>query len=241
VSEHPETVRAVGVELRTPVVVISTHLDDAVLSTGNLLHEAPGCTVLTVFAGHPPLGDTVTEWDASCGFQVGDDVIGRRRAEDLAALESLDAAPVWLDFLDSQYAPERPDVRELATAITQQIGDSAARTVLCPLGLSHSDHERVAAATSLARMSLPEVDWFAYGDLPFIYMDDGVQAIDRAVRQLNLLGVDARPLPGSAASAAKRSALECYPSQRKGLQSRAKLALRQEWYWRLVTMPNGEG
>jgi hypothetical protein len=51
------------------------------------------------------------------------------------------------------------------------------------------------------------------------------------------MGVDARALPGSAATAAKRAAIDCYATQRTGLRANAKLALRQEWYWRLMTLP----
>ena len=36
------------------VVVVSPHLDDAVLGCGRFLAVHPGATVVTVFAGNPP-------------------------------------------------------------------------------------------------------------------------------------------------------------------------------------------
>src|ERR1700690_1207790 len=86
------------------IVVVSPHLDDAALGAAHLLTSYPGSTVITVLAGRPtPYPDVVTTWDAAGGFATGDDVVGARRQEDLAAMASLGAEPVWLDFPDRQY------------------------------------------------------------------------------------------------------------------------------------------
>ncbi len=46
------------------VVVVSPHLDDAVLGCGQLLAAWPGATVVTVFAGKPAVYPTPQrEWD----------------------------------------------------------------------------------------------------------------------------------------------------------------------------------
>ena len=86
------------------ILAISPHLDDAVFSCGELLASAPGAKVVTVFAGGPPAGASMTSWDADCGFRADDDVIAARRGEDARALEMLGASPVWLPFWDDQYA-----------------------------------------------------------------------------------------------------------------------------------------
>ena len=48
-------------------VVLSPHLDDAVLSVGRFLAASPGTVVITVFAGIPG-GLGLTRYDRSCGF-----------------------------------------------------------------------------------------------------------------------------------------------------------------------------
>jgi LmbE family N-acetylglucosaminyl deacetylase len=62
-----------------PLLVISPHLDDAVFSCGQLLEVHPGATVVTIFAGRPPPGTPLTDWDSAAGFGPGEDPIGRRR------------------------------------------------------------------------------------------------------------------------------------------------------------------
>ena len=57
------------------IVVVSPHLDDAVLGCSYLLAAHPGATVVTVFAGRPPEYPSPMErWDAICGFVEGDDI-----------------------------------------------------------------------------------------------------------------------------------------------------------------------
>jgi LmbE family N-acetylglucosaminyl deacetylase len=63
---------------------------------------------VTLVAGRPASSRDVTEWDAACGFDEHDDVVAARRAEDAAALALLGASPIWLDFLDAQYAAAPP-------------------------------------------------------------------------------------------------------------------------------------
>jgi len=46
------------------MLVVSPHLDDAVLSCGRLLAGRPGSVVATVFAGVPSRPDQCTDWTA---------------------------------------------------------------------------------------------------------------------------------------------------------------------------------
>src|SRR5262245_53606305 len=79
------------------VVIVSPHLDDAVLSCGRFLGAHPGTHVVTVFAGNPPAyPEPLRLWDLQSGFAPGDDVMEVRRQEDKAALAILDASPVHL-------------------------------------------------------------------------------------------------------------------------------------------------
>src|SRR6202158_5575221 len=78
---------------RARIVIVSPHLDDAVLGCALLMIANPGATVVTVFAGNPPAYPTpLRSWDVQGGFGPGDDVMAVRRAEDRAALALLDAA-----------------------------------------------------------------------------------------------------------------------------------------------------
>jgi LmbE family N-acetylglucosaminyl deacetylase len=90
-----------------PLLVVSPHLDDAVLSVGGLVAaravEAP-VVVLTVFAGPAPPGapsDFARELHEAWG--LGDDPVPGRRAEDVRALGVLGAWAVHLDLPDAIY------------------------------------------------------------------------------------------------------------------------------------------
>ncbi len=78
-----------------PVAVLSPHLDDAVfscgvLSCGDLIAASGEAVVATVCAGVPPSAETLTEWDAVCGFGSARQAITARREEDRAALSTLE-------------------------------------------------------------------------------------------------------------------------------------------------------
>jgi LmbE family N-acetylglucosaminyl deacetylase len=228
-----------SIELLRPTLVVSPHLDDAVLSAGNLLAVATGVTVLTVFAGSPPASSALTPWDRECGFNLGDDVIAARREEDERALTMLGASTIWLNYLEEQYGTVgRPSVDELSEVIVDAVARAEVRCVLQPLGLIHPDHELVAAASWKAHYALPEISWFAYGDLPYSYMVGGRRKIRQALALLTAEGVRADLVTGSVASPTKRAAIACYPTQERGLQKGYRRgirhSLRRERYWRLT-------
>src|SRR3954469_18908439 len=128
---------------RVSVVLVSPHLDDGVLSCGELLAGHPGACLVTVFAGRPgPMA--LTGWDRDCGFSAGDDVVGARRAEDRAACEVLGATAVWLDFLDAQYgnappvdAPsvDAPPLDTIVRSLRDVVDRERPDAIYIPLGL----------------------------------------------------------------------------------------------------------
>jgi N-acetylglucosaminyl-diphospho-decaprenol L-rhamnosyltransferase len=219
----------------SPVLVISPHLDDAVLSCGELLFAHSGSTVITVFAGRPAPDRELTEWDAASGFQRGDDVVGMRREEDAMALAVLSARPVWLDFLDSQYG-RTPPMETLVETLDQAIRATALHTVFMPLGLFHSDHQLVSQACLAVMARLPGLTWFAYEDALYRTIDNLVQ--DR-LRDMQAGGIAIELEGGSSGTAAesKRQALFHYASQLRALETEGrpgyKDALNGEHYWRL--------
>ena len=100
------------------VVIVSPHLDDAVLSCGRFMAVHPGVTVVTVFAGNPPAyPEPMRLWDVQSGFGPGDDVMEARRGEDRAALGLLDATPMHLDYIEHTYNPgDRPVAPDVIAA-----------------------------------------------------------------------------------------------------------------------------
>lgn len=91
----------------TPVLVLSPHLDDAVLSCGALLaHLVPHCpvTVATVFteAAPPPWSLPARRQLRAVGMDAGT-LFERRRAEDRAVLGDLGVAAVHLGLRDALF------------------------------------------------------------------------------------------------------------------------------------------
>jgi LmbE family N-acetylglucosaminyl deacetylase len=123
-------------------VVLSPHLDDAVLSLGATLHRvarrAWDVTVLTVLAGDPASGEPASRWDAEAGFSTAGEAAAARRAEDLRACTMLGLRPVWLPFVDGSYG--RPIEEEQVWASVARRLTTADRVLLPGFPLEHQDH-----------------------------------------------------------------------------------------------------
>lgn len=208
-------------EKSTNLIVISPHLDDGVFSCGEALAFAQHATVITVFAGAPAHRSTLTAWDAACGFKPDDDVVSARRNEDRRAMNILGAVPIWLDFLDSQYAPSPPvgDVSAYLSAAIDTAWRRGERNAICfPLGLFHSDHQLVHCATLNVTEEFPDADWLFYEDLPYRNIG-GLR--DEAVAEIRSRGMYTMPyrFPVSAEiRRRKKEAVLCYQSQLDGLR-----------------------
>jgi LmbE family N-acetylglucosaminyl deacetylase len=116
-------------------VIVSPHLDDAVLSVFAVLDTQT--TVVTVFAGLPPAG-ILSPWDAASGATDSRQRIAERRDEDLRALERSGARAVHLAFHDRQYAEigavPRPTVQSVAEGLREHV--VGAESVFAPAALS---------------------------------------------------------------------------------------------------------
>ena len=127
--------------LEGDLVVVSPHIDDAVLSVGAAISHAARkgsrVTVLTVLAGDPESTAPAGEWDRSSGFGSAGEAAVARRAEDASACARLGARPVWLPYRDDQYERGGTD-EEIRTAVQGTVGSSF---VLLPgFPLEHPDH-----------------------------------------------------------------------------------------------------
>lgn len=219
------------------IAVISPHLDDGVFACGALLATQPGSVVVTAFAGGAARWETVTPWDAACGFAPGDDVVAARRAEDREALALLRATPVWLDFPDAQYGPS-PRVETLAEALARVLDDVRPVATFVPLGLFHSDHRLAAdAALHLARAQ-PAARWFVYEDALYRRIPGLSDAALAALEAAGLRLADAGAATPPPCAELKRRAVECYRSQLKGFATPGRSGhddcFAPERYWRLI-------
>jgi LmbE family N-acetylglucosaminyl deacetylase len=123
------------------MVVLSPHLDDAVLSCWHLLDA--DVTVVTVFAGVPQ-PQTCGWWDRLTGASDSATRVRERQLEDSEALALTGAGSVRLDLLDLQYRPpgEVPAVEE---AVAPHVRE--ADVVYAPLGIIlNTDHALVRDA-----------------------------------------------------------------------------------------------
>jgi GT2 family glycosyltransferase/LmbE family N-acetylglucosaminyl deacetylase len=215
-------------------LVISPHLDDAVLSCGHLIGQLRECVVLTVFAGDDVDWSELTEWDRSSGFEAGTNVVAARTSEDDRALAALGASGMRLDFLDQQYREPSivPPVAALSQEIVDAIEKAGADTVFFPIGLGHFDHQLTAWAAAHAARRTPDVRWFAYQEIPYGYEDCDISGALDAIADLLPVPVQ---LPPGGDIQAKETALDLYPSQMAALgEHRRALAEQPERYWRLT-------
>lgn len=226
------------------VVIVSPHLDDAVLGCGRFMAAHPGTVVVTVYAGAPDeYPDPMTHWDTIAGFRVGDDVLAARRAEDDAALAVLGATARRLDFVEHQYL-DRPDwVGAAATAAVLEatLRELAPTAVLVPFGLANPDHDATHDACLAVREALGDPAWFAYEDFGYKHIP-GLLAW--RVSTLFRRGIWPTPVavPTDPGAARKQQALGCYGSQLLALEAdwhiQPKL-VAPEQLWRLAPPPPG--
>jgi LmbE family N-acetylglucosaminyl deacetylase len=172
-----------------PCVVLSPHLDDAVLSAWHVLSAPRDVTAVTVFAGIPEPG-FVTDLDRSHGAQESAAWVRQRRREDKTALALAGRTPLHLDQLEVQFLAFRdPEIRKLIAsdpehflayvsgqptldADADELADQiearipAVPVLYGPAGIGgHPDHRALARATVRLARSGRQV--LLYADSPY--------------------------------------------------------------------------
>lgn len=218
------------------LLVISPHLDDAVFSCSSIIKGAHHAVVHTVFAGDAPSDRPLLQWDRDCGFREGDNVMDHRRSEERIAAGQLGATVTWDLELQEGYRPGDLDSDAVVLAISNAIEKCRPAAVLFPLGLVHTDHVAVAAATMLhiGDRRFADIAWFAYADKP--YADRRRALVRRRLSELESAGLYVRKvgLPWRV-KRGDLGAVRSYASQLKGLRTSAlRLALRHERVWRVL-------
>jgi LmbE family N-acetylglucosaminyl deacetylase len=128
--------------LRGRLVVVSPHLDDAVLSLGATIAHAVEAgskvEILTAFACALDSNAPADDWDRKSGFATEGEAAQRRRLEDETACAILGATPRWFEFGASPYE-RHASMEEVMSVITA--ATAGADTVLMPgFPLAHADH-----------------------------------------------------------------------------------------------------
>ncbi len=138
-----------------PAVILSPHLDDAMLSCWHLLDGPGEVSVINVFAGSPAPGNGAAWWDRASGATDSVERMAERRTEDREAFALAGRTATNLDFLDEQYQPPEQPVEEIADRLRELIDPET--VVYAPAALGeHEDHERVrGAALVLAASGQP--------------------------------------------------------------------------------------
>ena len=230
------------------VLVISPHLDDAVLSCGALLaHLAPRhlITVATVFtaAAPPPWSLPARRQLRELGGVDAEDFFAQRRAEDAGVLAGIGAAQAHLGFRDALFrrgrlGPAYPTFRfdaargrvascdtGLAAEVSARVSEIArtgeAGLILAPLGVGrHVDHLITRRAAGELGMGVRTV---YYSDFPY-----SLTAAPEAgfVRRAGLV-----PHAWLLGRAENASRIAGYRTQFAGLFRDGTVPTRPEIYW----------
>lgn len=164
-----------------PIVVLSPHLDDAVLACFHVLASGDPVEVVNVFAGVPEPGTPTEVWGRICGYddfhKLGED----RIREDGAALDSLGIAPTYLAFGDQEVRKALGDPHPTVDRLLAEIEAAAPRAslVLGPLGGAdrpNPDHVLVRdVAISLLYDGMPVA---LYADFPHVCKARGAWPVE---------------------------------------------------------------
>ena len=149
-----------------PPLLLSPHLDDAVIDCWSVI-TAPGpLNIVNVFAGIPPEGRS-THWDRIVGASDSAALMRDRIEEEHAALGRVGRGAVNLSLLEHQQREDQrpPTLAAIDHELTHAV--PAASRVYAPaaLGTPHPDHVRVRDyATACAEAGIPVE---LYADLPY--------------------------------------------------------------------------
>lgn len=183
-------------------IYLQPHFDDAVFSCGGTiaLQVATGQRVLvvTVFGGAPPDGAALSPFALQLMQRDGlgadsAEAVKRRREEDAAAVQSLGADALWLDFPEAIFrgAPAYytnndalfGSVNPADLSLDTQIADVLMRihqraplgVLYAPLGVgNHVDHQLVCSAAD--RLTQQRVSVKFYEDFPYVSVPGALAA-----------------------------------------------------------------
>ena len=196
------------------MVVVSPHLDDAVLSLGATIADATRrgtlVDVLTVFACDPGSAAPTKGWDARAGFATEGEAARARREEDAFACADLGATPIWLPFGSVDYE-RHGDEAEIRRRVAE--ASAGADEVLLPgTPLTHPDHASLVRALVGSDLSCGRLG--LYAEQPYAWRSEHAVGVpDWLAAELAVPVELARVRVGARAWLAKRRAVLRYRSQ----------------------------
>lgn len=155
-----------------PIVVVSPHSDDGVLSLGASMagwaRAGRQVELLTVLALDPESDAPTEGWDRRAGFATEGEAARARREEDRLACARLGATPRWLPFGSVDF-DRHGDDEEIWDAVSRSV--RGASVVLVPGSpLTHPDH---AWLNSLLTERLDPELVALYAEQPYTARDGG--------------------------------------------------------------------
>jgi LmbE family N-acetylglucosaminyl deacetylase len=143
-------------------VILSPHLDDAVLSCWHVLTQPGDVTVINVFAGVPAGLGAPAWWDEYTGAADSGERVRERIEEDRRALALAGREPTNLSFLDEQYREHAQPLDPLIQQIERILPPDG--EIYAPAAFaSHADHLLVRSVALELRAGF---DVLLYADLP---------------------------------------------------------------------------
>lgn len=149
-------------------MAVSPHLDDAALSASVRLRGADA-NVLTVFAGMPGPGLTVSLWDRVTGAISSAARLTERLAEDAEVMRLLSARGCYLDEREVQYRQDdpAPSADQLAERIAEHV--IGADEIWLPAAIGrHPDHVIARDAGLAAAVATGHAEVVLYADFPYV-------------------------------------------------------------------------
>jgi LmbE family N-acetylglucosaminyl deacetylase len=155
--------RVTGIVGDMAIVVLSPHLDDAVLSCWRVLTTPGELTVINLFTGVPAGLATPGWWDQYTGATDSAERVRERIDEDRRALALVGRTAVNLGFLDEQYRHEAQPLMALTEQIERLLTPGV--RIYAPAAFAnHADHALARAAALELRAAGFAVS--LYADLP---------------------------------------------------------------------------
>jgi len=174
-------------------VILSPHLDDAVLSCWHLLTQPGEVLVINVFAGIPASSDGPAWWDRFTGATDSAKRVHERLEEDRRALALAGRTAVSLGFLDEQYRQREQPLTPLTKRIERHVAPGA--RIYAPAAFAnHTDHVLVRAAAVELRAAGFAVSFYgalARTGIPPQRMTTAVHELDAGALALKLAAVHA--------------------------------------------------
>jgi LmbE family N-acetylglucosaminyl deacetylase len=121
---------------RNPLLIVSPHPDDAVLSCWALLSRSEPVDVFDVFAGSPQPPQQGT-WDRRCGFADSAESSRARKQEELRALDGTPHRVRFLELVNVDYVDGRRDPADagvIAAEVREWLSRNDGGTVALPAG-----------------------------------------------------------------------------------------------------------